>query len=302
MFDWNDMRHFIALAEAGTLSGAARKLGVDHVTVARHIAALEHSLGEILVDRLGRRWQLTDAGRHVARVAEGMQAQSHALERAVRSRKAGALAKVIVSAPPALASAFLAPRLAALTLQHPEIELTVLGAQSMISLSRQEADIAIRLSRPTEPSYVSRRIGSISYGLYAGPSYVDRPPEEWRFIAYHTALDHVPEQIWLLGFANGRRIGFRSNDLVSQLAAVREGLGIAALPRFLAAADKAAIALPMEQAQLSRDVYLVVHMDVRRHAAVRIVMEYIAAKLATDFPHSEQESALRAPQEEVGRK
>ncbi|REG48615.1 DNA-binding transcriptional LysR family regulator [Paraburkholderia sp. BL6669N2] len=294
MFDWNDMRHFVALAEAGTLSGAARKLRVDHVTVARHIAALEHSLGEILVDRLGRRWQLTDAGRHVARVADGMQAQAHALERAVRSRKAGALAKVTVSAPPAFASAFLAPRVAELTLQHREIELTLLGAQPMISLSRQEADIAIRLTRPTEPSYVSRRIGSISYGLYARPGYVSRPPEEWRFIAYHSALDHVPEQLWLLDFANGRRIGFRSNDLLSQLAAVREGLGIAALPRFLAAADKGVTALPMEQAELSRDVYLVVHMDIRRHVAVRIVMEYIAKKLASDFPRVEQETAVHA--------
>lgn len=97
----------------------------------------------------------------------------------------------------------------------------------------------------------------------------------------------MPEQIWLLNFANGRRIGFRSNDLMSQLAAVGEGVGIAALRRFLVAADKAAIALPMEQAKLSRDVYLVVHADVRRHAAVRIVMEYIAEKLATDFPRSE---------------
>ncbi|MFP3656582.1 LysR substrate-binding domain-containing protein, partial [Burkholderia sp. SIMBA_052] len=81
--------------------------------------------------------------------------------------------------------------------------------------------------------------------------------DEWQFIAYHAALDHVPEQVWLLDFADGRRIGFRSNDLVSQLAAARGGLGIAALPHFFAADDKRVIALPVGAEKLSRDIYLI---------------------------------------------
>jgi DNA-binding transcriptional LysR family regulator len=288
MFDWNDMRHFIALAEAGTLSGAARKLQVDHATVARRIAALEHALGETLVDRLARRWRLTDAGLDVARVAEGMQTQAHALERAVRSRKTGARARVTVSAPPAFASVFLAPRFAELASRHPEIELTLLGTQPMISLSRQEADIAVRLTQPTEASYVFRRIGSVTYGLYAAQGYISRPSDEWQFIAYHAALDHVPEQVWLLDFADGRRIGFRSNDLVSQLAAARGGLGIAALPHFFAADDKRVIALPVGAEKLSRDIYLIAHVDMRRQAAVRLVMDFIAEKFVNDFHNGEQ--------------
>ncbi|CAB3714534.1 hypothetical protein R8871_04351 [Paraburkholderia graminis C4D1M] len=288
MFDWNDMRHFIALAEAGTLSGAARKLKVDHATVARRIAALEHALGETLVDRLARRWRLTEAGLDVARVAEGMQTQAHALEMAVRSRNTGARARVVVSAPPAFASVFLAPRFAELASRHPEIELTLLGTQPMISLSRQEADIAVRLTQPTEPSYVSRRIGSVSYGLYAAQGYISRASGEWQFIAYHAALDHVPEQVWLLDFAGGRRIGFRSNDLVSQLAAAREGLGIAAFPHFFAADDERVIALPVDAEKLSRDIYLIAHVDMRRQAAVRLVMDFIAEKFVNDFDNGER--------------
>ncbi|MFP3675437.1 hypothetical protein SB724_21720, partial [Bacillus sp. SIMBA_031] len=74
--------------------------------------------------------------------------------------------------------------------------------------------------------------------------YINRPPSEWQFIAYHATLDHVPEQVWLLGFADGRHVAFRSNDLTTQLAAVHEKLGIAALPDFLVRADKSVIALP----------------------------------------------------------
>ncbi|TAL97778.1 MAG: LysR family transcriptional regulator [Paraburkholderia sp.] len=287
MFDWNDMRHFIALAEAGTLSGAARKLQVDHATVARHIAALELALGETLVDRLARRWQLTDTGREVASVAEGMQAQAHALERAVRARKTTARARVTVSAPPTFASAFLAPRIAGLGLRHPELELILLGNPSFISLGRQEADIAVRLSRPTEMTSVARRVGHVAYALYAAPGYQDLPPEAWQFIAYDPSLDHVPEQVWLYDFADGRRIRFRSNDLTSQLAAVREGLGIAALPRFFADADGGVIALPTDGKKLSRDIYLVAHADMRRHAAVRFVMDFIAEAFAHDFASHE---------------
>lgn len=282
MFDWNDMRHFIALAEAGTLSGAARKMKVDHATVARHIAALEQALGERLVDRLARRWQLTETGCEVARAAEGMLAQAHALERMVRARKTTARARVTVSAPPAFASAFLAPRIAELGLLHPELDLVVSGNQSFISLGRQEADIAVRLSRPTEMTSVARRVGSMPFALYAAPGYTERPPEAWQFIAYDSPLDHVPEQEWLYRFADGRQIRFRSNDLTSQLAAVRIGLGIAVLPCFFADADRDVMALSA-QGGLSRDIYLVAHTDMRRNTAIRVVMDFIAAKLAHDF-------------------
>jgi len=288
MFDWDDMRHFIALAEAGTLSGAARLLKVDHATVARHITCLERALDETLVDRFSKRWLLTDVGREVARMAEGMQAQAHSLERAVRARRAGSPVHVTISAPPALASYFLAPRFAELRTQHPELELSLLGSQAVASLSRQEADIAVRLFRPTEVSNVARRIGRVVYGLCAAPGYSQKPPDEWQFIAYDTALDHVPEQEWLRTFAEGRRVVFRSNDLASQLAAARSGIGIAALPRFLVDGDARVTTLPTEGMPLSRDVHLVVHADMQRNPAVRTVMTFIADKVASDLPRRDR--------------
>ncbi|CAG9169880.1 LysR family transcriptional regulator [Cupriavidus pampae] len=290
MFDWNDMRHFIALAEAGTLSGAARRMEVEHATVARRVAALEHALGIVLVNRSARRWHLTEAGRDIASVAEGMQTQAHALERAVLARRQGRSARVTVSAPPAFASIFLAPRLAVFGARHPEIDLTLHGTQALASLHRQEADIAIRIGRPTELDYVARRIGQISYGLYAAPGYTALPADQWQFIAYDVSFDHMPEQKWIYEMAAGRRIGFRSNDLMSQLAAARGGMGVAALPRYLAgmtagvdAGDGVAV-VPGEVRTLARDFYLVVHADMRRQTAIRAVMDFIADVFAREFP------------------
>ncbi|MGR9234844.1 LysR family transcriptional regulator [Rhizobium leguminosarum] len=288
MFDWDDMRHFLALAESGTLSGAARQLKVDHATVARHITGLERALDETLVDRFSKRWRLTDVGRDVARMAEGMQAQAHSVERAVRARHADSPALVTISAPPALASYFLAPRLAELRLLHPELEFSLLGSQAVASLSRQEADIAVRLFRPTEVSSVARRIGRVVYGLCAAPAYPQKPPAEWQFIAYDSALDHVPEQEWLRTFADGRRIVFRSNDLASQLAAARAGIGVAALPRFLVEGDVQVTTLPVEGMPLSRDIHLVVHADMQRNPAVRTVMTFITDKVASDLPRPDR--------------
>lgn len=298
MFDWNDMRHFIALAEAGTLSGAARRMAVEHATVARRVAALEQSLGIALVRRAARRWHLTEAGRDIASVADGMQAQAHALERAVLARRHGRAARVTVSAPPAFASIFLAPRLSAFGARHPEIDLTLHGTQALASLHRQEADIAIRIGRPTEVDYVARRIGQLSYGLYAAPAYTALPPERWQFIAYDTSFDHAPEQKWIYEMAAGRRIGFRSNDLMSQLAAARGGMGVAALPRYLAgntAGNKAGIragvdggeglvAVPGDARAFTRDFYLVVHADMRRQTAIRAVMDFVVEIFAREFP------------------
>lgn len=290
MFDWNDMRHFIALAEAGTLSGAARRMEVEHATVARRVAALEQAIGIVLVNRSARRWHLTEAGRDIAGAAEGMQTQAHALERAVLARRQGRSARVTVSAPPAFASIFLAPRLAVFGARHPEIDLTLHGTQALASLHRQEADIAIRIGRPTELDYVARRIGQISYGLYAAPGYAALPADQWQFIAYDLSFDHLPEQKWIYEMAAGRRIGFRSNDLMSQLAAARGGMGVAALPRYLAGmtagvdAGDGVAAMPGEARTLARDFYLVVHADMRRQTAIRAVMDFIADVFAREFP------------------
>ncbi|CAH2602133.1 LysR family transcriptional regulator [Rhodovastum atsumiense] len=281
MFDWEDLRHFVALAEAGTLSGAARALRVDHATVGRRVAALEQALGSVLVERQARRCVLTEAGQRIAGLAMTMQAQAHALDRAARALHTPLAGTVTVSAPPVFASHVLAPRLGELRRLYPDLHLSLLGDPATASLGRQEADIAIRLSRPREARNVARRLGCMAFGLYAAPGYLqDRPPAAWDFIAYDGSLEHVPQQAWLRQVAADRPVVFRSNDLASQIAAARAGVGIAALPCFLADEDAGLAKLPVRLPACARDIWLVVHADLRRMPAVRAVMEFLARQVA----------------------
>src|SRR3978361_2047229 len=137
MFDWEDMRHFIALAETGTLSGAARVLKVDHATVGRRFSSLEQVFDTMLIERLPKRWVLTEAGQRVAALAQGMQTQAHSLERAVKAQHSPLSGTVTLSTPPAFATHVLAPRLGVLQRLYPDLHLTLLGKKAVASLSQQ---------------------------------------------------------------------------------------------------------------------------------------------------------------------
>ena len=279
MFDWEDLRHFVALAEAGTLSGTARRLHVDHATVGRRVASLERALGIRLVDRLPRRCVLTDAGQQIAALAGEIGEQAHAIERAARGFQVPAVAgRVTLSAPPVFASHFLAPRLAPLRRRHPMLRLVLSGEAASVSLSRQEADLAIRLVRPKEGSSVARRLGAMHFGLYASKDYeaLDEPGR-WEFVAYAPALDHLPQQQWLRAVAGERPVVFEASDLASQNAAVQSGVGVAALPSFLAAGDTKLVRLAADTPAPVRELWLIVQADLRRAPAIRAVMDFVAA-------------------------
>jgi DNA-binding transcriptional LysR family regulator len=185
MSDWEDIRHFATLAREGTLSAAARVLGVDHATVARRVAALEASTGLKLVDRRPRTTTLTEDGKRIAAVAAPMEEAAFALGRAAQAAKPRVDGVVTVSAPPNFASSVIAPRLIRLHHQHPGIRIRLMGEKRQASLSRREADVALRLLRPVETGLLVRRIGSFGFSLYGAPAYLEKtPPHAFAFIGY----------------------------------------------------------------------------------------------------------------------
>lgn len=280
MTDWEDLRHFVALAREGTLSAAARVLGVDHATVARRVAALEASTGLKLVDRRSRLTTLTDDGKRIAAVAAPMEETAFAVGRAAQAKKPGVDGEVAISAPPNFASSVIAPQLVRLRELHPGIRIKLIGEKRKASLSRREADVALRLMRPVESGLLVRRIGSFGFSLYGAPSYLERtPPHAFAFIGYDASLAESPQEIWLRTIVGEREIVLRTNDLETQVAAARSGLGIAALPHYLGDGDPHLQRHVVAQKPVSRDVWLVVHRDLRQVPAVRAVMDFLVSCL-----------------------
>ena len=280
MSDWEDIRHFVTLAREGTLSAAARTLGVDHATVARRVAALEASTGLKLVDRRARATLLTEDGRRVAAVAAPMEEAAFALSRTAQAAKPGVDGEVTISAPPNFASAVIAPQLVRLRQQHPGIRIKLMGEKRRASLSRREADVALRLSRPVETGLFMRKIGSFGFSLYGAPAYLNKtPPHAFAFIGYDASMAESPQEVWLRAVIGEREVVLRTNDLETQIAAARSGLGIAALPHYLGEGDPRLQRHDVPGRPVSRDVWLLVHRDLRQVPPVRAVMEFLVSCL-----------------------
>ncbi|WP_423163151.1 LysR family transcriptional regulator [Stenotrophomonas maltophilia] len=284
MFDWENFRHFLAVARTGTLSGAARSLHVDHATVSRRLAALESALQVPLVERLPRSCRLTPMGVQIYEQAKTMEASAFAVERLARAGQEPLAGKVTLSAPPVLVTHLLVDRLAEFRAEHPRIRLSISAQAQQVSLSRREADVALRLVRPKESSSVVRKLGQMPFALYASADYVAlHRSEDWTFIAYDAMFADMPQQQWLLEIAGNRAIGCELGDISSHLAASRAGAGVAGLPIFLGDGAPNLIRLEQECPPFSRDIWLAVHRDLRRSAPVRAVMDFVA-KVVTEKP------------------
>ncbi|MES2075383.1 MAG: LysR family transcriptional regulator [Pseudomonadota bacterium] len=276
MVDWENLRHFAALAQAGTLSGAARLLGVEHATIARRSAALETSLKLKLLDRRGRKLVLTADGERIAALVERMQADALAVERAAAGARTELSGSVTVSAPPALAAAMLARPLVALRRQHPDLTIQILGEGRQASLDRREADIAVRLGRPVDGELVAVKLAELAFRLYASAAYLAQTPaQDWVFIGYGEGMDAALQQAALVEQAAGRAIHLRASTLEIQRALARADGGVAMLPEFMAQNDGALVPAAPEQASVMRELWLVMHADMRGSAAIRAVVKSI---------------------------
>jgi len=239
--------------------------------------ALEAATALKLVDRRARSYALTDDGRRIAAAAAPMEEIAFSVERAMQAARPGISGEVSISAPPSLANALIAPRLIELRRRHPNIFIKLIGEKRSASLNRREADLALRLSRPDEGGLIARRIGHFGFSLYGAPSYLkETPPHAFAFIAYDASMDEALQQQWLKAIVGNRAIVLRTSDLENQAAAARAGVGLAALPHFLGDRDDRLGRYEVGGRKVGRDVWLVVHHDLRQAPAVRAVMEFLA--------------------------
>lgn len=273
---WDDLRFFLALVRAGSLMAAARGLGVEHSTVSRRVGGLETTLGLRLFDRLPRGWRPTPEGARLVAQAEAVEREVATLSRTAAGLDA-LTGEVRISAPPVLLAMLVAPGLTTLRQTHPGLVPILIGARQTSDLDRAEADIALRMGAVVGPDLITRRLGSLAYGLYGRPDQIALPPARRVYLGFDDSLPDLPQAHWLdvRTQAETASIGLRSNDMATLMASARAGLGLALLPRFAARALPDLMELPDENPFDPRPLFLVMHPDIRRSARVRQVADHL---------------------------
>jgi len=280
MADWDDLRFFLAVHRAGSLTGAARALGCSQPTVGRRIAALARRHGAALVETRAGRWVVTPVGRRVLARAERMEQEALAIARDVDRLDERPQGTVRVTAPEGLGLSVLAPRLSAFRRAHPGIDLLLVSEAAVVDLSRREADLAIRFVRPRQHELLVRRVTRVPFEPYASARYLAERPRSAEallpsddVVGYHEEQAGWPETAWFRRHLPQGRVRVRVRTPLAVRAAVLAGAGVGLLAPYLAAdagLRKLAGAPP-----LVRELFLVYHRSLRRTARVQIVSRFV---------------------------
>ena len=274
--NWNDLRYVLAAARTGTLAAAARHLGVNETTVARRIAEAERRLGARLFERAKGGVTPTEAGSVVIAGAEQVELQVQSLEGAVTGTDRAVAGTTRVTSVPILVNRVLVPALPSLLDTHPALHVELVAEPRDLSLTKRQADIALRLARPRdELRSVAKRIGQLDYAVYgAAKARADGLP----WITYDEAMADLPQGRWIAERAARDREAVTRvtvNDAETLIQSVRTGLGKSLLPCVIADRDPALTCLSDKPAELSRELWLMVHPDLRELTRIRVVMNWL---------------------------
>lgn len=288
--DWNDLRYFLAVARTGSLTQASSDLRVSQSTVGRRVIELEKAIGMTLFQRHPTGYFLTDDGREVLRHAELVEDRVMALELGVAGRDDKPAGTVRLATSENLATDLVIPALPAFRERYPGICLEIITSTATAELGRREADIALRVVRPTRGNLKVRRVGHMTYSVYGSRDYLARHPciegeplGGRHFITWDDSHGFMPAAAWLMREHPRCKVALVTSSLPTQIAAVRAGLGLAVIPDFLVAKEDFIRVVPPEQ-MFSAEVWLVTHADLAASARVRAVADFIAEHMVGADP------------------
>lgn len=287
MYDWNDLRHFLAVARTGSTLAASRELRVSQATVSRRITAFEESLGIKLFVRRPSGYTLTPRGEAMLPLAEEIEAATQRLDAAVASEARRLTGKVRLTTVESAANAWVIPALARLREQGAEIEVEVITADHYLDLGHGEADIALRFGhRPEQDSLVVRHLAELEECLYASREIVTRlgRPADHADIARYPFVSNAvgttgPIARWIEANVPDAQIVHRVNSVSGLVAAVRSGIGAAILPCIMGDDLRGLVRLGPPIPELTFPCWLVTTEPVRRLPHVRAVIDAVVAEV-----------------------
>lgn len=288
--DWNDLKFFLALAQARTLSGAAALLGVSPSTVSRRIVTLEEALQVRLFRPHRDGYDLTDAGQGLVPTAEQAGAQMRVFERTAREAGDELAGPVRVEAPELLGQDVLLPAMIRLMADYPAIRVELRSSVQPVRLAAEEADIVLRLVRPSHGNYRLKKVAVIRFGLYASEDYVRRNgypdvPEDLhrhQVIGWTEDLTYLAMANWLASHCPGVRPSLRLTSFAAQAEAVRQGAGWAVLPDFIAVPAGFAPGMP-DLFRPESELWLLTHAQSRALQRVNLVRDRVIVAIREEL-------------------
>jgi DNA-binding transcriptional LysR family regulator len=288
VFDWNDLRHFLAVARRGSIGATAKALGVNQSTVQRRLLALERGLGCVLVERHATGYRLTEHGQILLASVTDVEAAVDAVQRRVASFDDKDVGPVRVTCLVTVGQRIVRSGLLdAFHARHRGMVVELLMEQRMLDLSKGEADIAIRGGTPGPGALVGRKIAELPWGIYASRAFIERhgrpaePRDIERFAVVELIdeLENLPAVRWMRLHASQARIAARCANIPSVHLAVKSGAGLAPLPAVHAAADADLVSVLGTIPELNYPMFLVTHKDVRRRPRVNAFFEFCVREL-----------------------
>lgn len=299
--DWSDLRHALAVAEAGSLSGAARQLGVNHTTVLRRLDALEAQLGARLFDRQRSGYTPTAAGQALVAQARLMADRTHEIERQVMGLDRELTGLLRVTTAFVIMEHLLPEPLAAFAREHPGIEVEVVENAFLVDLSRQrpevpgqafaqrEADVALRLSTQVADHLVGRNLGMTQCRVYArrGASHLPQTVQplqtlvrEVPWVAFERDQQNRIYDRWMQGRVAGAQVRVRVDIFNATAAMLRTGIGVGVLPTFMQASNPELIPVSDPIPDLAAPVWMLTHPDLRQTARVSAFIRHVGDAMA----------------------
>lgn len=286
--DWSLCRSFLAILRDGSLSRAARRLGVTHPTIRRHLEEIEAGLGAPLFVRSPSGLAPTELALGLRDAAEAMEAAFERLQRAASATGDAVAGTVRITASEVIGTEVLPPMLARLRTAHPGLDFELDLTDDLADLLRRDADIALRMTRPTQAELIARRAGCVSLGIFAHrawleahgtPASMEALLRDRRLIGYDRDAALIAA-LAAQGIAVERRdFGFRTDSTLAQLAAIRAGIGAGICQVPIALRDPALVRLfPDLRSEL--EIWVVSHPSLRASRAVRACVDALADELA----------------------
>lgn len=285
-FAWDDLRVFLAVARSGSLSGAAKALGVNHSTVFRRINTFEDGLGVRLFERLATGYALTVAGEEMQASAARVEREIERVDLHISGQDLKLEGTLVVTTTDTIAENLIGPHLAAFHRAYPGIRLELVLDNQHVNLSKRQADVAIRPTLNPPETLVGRRLATLAFAPYASKAYMKgRTPDlgalDW--LAVDGSLAHLASDKWFRSILPDAHVTMRSNSLLGLLHGCEAGMGAAILACFMTDRRKNLLRLAPPIDDAASALWLLTHEDLRHTGRVRAFMDFMASALSTDI-------------------